>query len=270
MASGSDRESVEEYMETEEKSGGYSGEWKKVENVARKRARSELDLSIEEDKKNAIVNSDEVNMEVKEVEGKIAAICNDANNKISKKMSGEIVGQASKLSKIIISLLARNMYLQGILDEKDRNIGKMERQIGENYSGKLGPEATYKDVLAGHKRPSVPPITGTRRIPQLIKAAIIKPPEGVKDMDGDKLKGKVMELINPIKERIKVKGVKRIRDGGLKIETATNEDLQKIVTNRALKRIGLTPTPIGANNPRLIIFDVPTELEVVVWKLLQK
>lgn len=61
-------------------------------------------------------------------------------------------------------------------------------------------------------------------------------------MESAKLKGKVMELINPLYEKIKVRGVRKIIVGGI------------IVT-------GLKPKELGSSNPRILIYDIPRNIE---------
>ena len=94
----------------------------------------------------------------------------------------------------------------------------------------------------------------------MAQVAIIRPPERMEKMEGDEMKQNIMKLMNPAKERIKIKGVRKILDGGLLIETATPEDLRKIEQHDTLKGKGYKITKAGASNPRVVVFDIPKDL----------
>lgn len=251
-------------MEEYEEDASSSSRWstsrnrrgKMFERRVAKRTREDLDSSTEEEWYDAIVDGDKVAADVNKVKSEMNNVLNDPDRKVSKKVSGEIADLVGDFESIVMKLVSRNAYLKGILDAKE----KENKRLGDLLSVGDREKRTYAETARPTARP--PPVTGSRRVPQLIKAVVIKPPEGTNDLEGDNLKKKVMEIMEPAKEKIKIKGVRKIRDGGLIIETATMEDLQKVVNNEGLNKEGLKPMPIGSANPKIIIFDVPRGLEV--------
>ena len=94
----------------------------------------------------------------------------------------------------------------------------------------------------------------------MAKTVILKNTEGSGTQTGEELKAKVLSIINPRTEKMKIKGVRKTRDGGLVLEMATQSDIDKIMDHDALRKEGIKATIAGASNPKLVIFDAPRNL----------
>ena len=76
----------------------------------------------------------------------------------------------------------------------------------------------------------------------------------------EEFKAKVLSMVDHKMEKIKIRGVRKTRDGGLVLEMATQSDIEKIMDHEALRKEGIKTSIAGASNPRLVIFDVPRNL----------
>ena len=131
------------------------------------------------------------------------------------------------LTGIVTNLTTRNTYLKGVMEGMMSERENFGERLDMLANAKMA-QITYTQAAKITATQKIPEITGMPQgIPQLAQVSIIKPPEGVDEMEGDELKQNIMKLMNPIKEKTKIKGVRRTRDGGLAIKTATPEDLQK-------------------------------------------
>lgn len=91
-----------------------------------KRVRQELDSSIEDEWKEALVNNDAVAEQVSKIQNRIRRICtNDPSRMISQKITNYIMGQVESLTTIVNSLLSRNSYLKGLVDGKESEISSL-------------------------------------------------------------------------------------------------------------------------------------------------
>lgn len=70
-----------------------------------------------------------------------------------------------------------------------------------------------------------------------------------------------MNIIDPCKDKIRIKGVRKRGDGKITIELASEQDLKKVVEHDGLKSNGLIATQSGALNPKVLVYDVPRGLE---------
>lgn len=70
-----------------------------------------------------------------------------------------------------------------------------------------------------------------------------------------------MQLIDPCRDKIRIKEVRKRGDGKITIEAATDHDLKKIIENQKLRERVYMVTQIGALNPKVVVFDVSRSLE---------
>lgn len=99
-----------------------------------------------------------------------------------------------------------------------------------------------------------------RKITSVAQVAVISSPENC-NKEVEEVKREIMKLIDPGTERIKIKGVRKRMDGKIVVETATAEDLAKVIGHKNLISGGFTAIRSGAMNPKVIVYDVPRELE---------
>lgn len=229
----------------------------KREMNARKRSCVDLDSSLEDDWKDALQHNDKVVRDLQYVEEIIRKCCeNDPSKRVTKALTNEIMGHVSDLIGVAMGLLTRNSYLKGIIDCKDAELSCVNKKLEETRQ-----QQTYASVVKKAEKPKVPLISGiNKRAMTLAQVAIIAPPVG-KELDVDETKRKVMELIDPGKEKLKIKGVRKRADGKIVVETSSPEDLSKILDHEALKLSGFTAIRSGALNPKIVLYDVPRNIE---------
>ncbi|XP_076230262.1 uncharacterized protein LOC143176008 [Nomia melanderi] len=61
----------------------------------------------------------------------------------------------------------------------------------------------------------------------------------------------------PTQEKLQVKAVKKISKGGLLVETATKEGLQRLINNKPLQSLGLKIGTPPKKKPKMVIYNVP-------------
>lgn len=82
-------------------------------------------------------------------------------------------------------------------------------------------------------------------------------------MDSDVTKKKMIDLVNPKDDFIRVKFMRKIRNGGVLIENSDKEGAEKIKDNAKLKESGLSATTPRKNNLKIVIYDVYLGFEEV-------
>lgn len=83
----------------------------------------------------------------------------------------------------------------------------------------------------------------------------------------DETKNMVQKIICPEEMKLKVRGVRKIKKGGLIISTETKEDLDKVRQTVQLANLGLTVDEPQKRKPRIIIIGVPASMaETEVYK----
>lgn len=230
---------------------------KKTGTGGNKRSRRELDSSIEDEWKDAIAKSDSINDTSKAIEGKISAILSDPSKKVSKPVGAEINGYVSELSKMITNLLSRNAYLTGTLDAKEAQIHALSTRLdkGRTFSDVLKGQQTTKDIR-------VPHVTGTlkRSVPKKKFTVFVKPSAESGKVSADDVKATFLKVVDPVKQKIHIDSLRRLKSGAIVVDTETQEDLDKIMCNKSVIDVGLQINPTNLRLPRVIIYDVPGDL----------
>jgi len=78
--------------------------------------------------------------------------------------------------------------------------------------------------------------------------------------NSEQTKKKVMSSIEPVTARLKIRNLRKIRNNGILIETKTKEDLNQILKSKKLEEVGLKTGLPNRIFPRIIIYDVPRDL----------
>lgn len=230
---------------------------------ARKRIRSDSSPSLEDRTWSELFDSTDADFttvaKVRERFSEMVYV--EAAKRISKQLAGDLVTQFDLLATVAKRLIAENLalksYNKGFMHAHNRLAEKVEGLAGSRN------QISYAAAVQGNR---VPPVTGrSTKIRSVAQVAVVSPPEGTKvESDTtDKLKTQVMRTIDPVKEKIKIKAVRRRDNGRICIETASAEDMDKILSNKDLKQQGIKVTKLGLLRPRLLVFDVPTSLSAV-------
>ena len=164
--------------------------------------------------------------------------------KLKRESSAEAFESLNRLSEIIHGLLNRSSRLEGALEESRRGKAADVRQSYASVAQKLVlPKATPKET--------------TIRAPQ--KVLFVRAKEELKLETVEATKIKLMKTFNPQREKVQINNIRKTKCG-LVIETATEEDLHKLETNKSISSKFVVERP-QKRSPRLIIYDVPKELE---------
>lgn len=176
---------------------------------------------------------------------------NDPNAKFSKAAAQKITAMFSEVSKLMMQLGCENAYLKGRLAERE--------------SGNRQPTLFSEVVKMKSKPKETPLISGigkkTKTKPKKNHSVIVSSSKPELNT-AEKVKKVLLEAIDPISNRIRIKNVKKTNSGKVLVETHSSGDLQKISSSQCLKNRGLTTALPTARRPRIIIYDIPKEMEV--------
>lgn len=107
------------------------------------------------------------------------------------------------------------------------------------------------------QKPSAPVRTPPRRPP--LPAVILRSVNGGSDTgvaDSEKTKRLIMETLNPVREGIRVCGVKKMKNGAVLVETNKQADIDKILKNPALSGEGLEASLPALFHPEVIVYNI--------------
>ncbi|KOX79392.1 hypothetical protein WN51_09230 [Melipona quadrifasciata] len=155
--------------------------------------------------------------------------------------------------RIALYHLGKNLELTiGVLDqnrilrlggEKALKVNKEER----NQADRLKSPVVAKEVL----RPEVPA--------RHVVAIYFSSESQIKSSDDTK--ATLMANMRPEKELIKARGVKKISNNGVLVETSTKEEMQHVLGNKKLINAGLAISIPAEKRPMIIVYDVPNTLD---------
>ena len=193
-----------------------------------------------------------------------------------------IVEKLGKIEEVLTKLSKTQTgtnTLIGNLGEIEEVVNKMDKtQVGTNAMlEKLGKiEKVISKVeqeQVGTKRDIEKPMTFAEKLKSQgtnfaeIQAAVsprhviaIYPKGDSNYRSSDETKAALVNSMVPVKEKLKIRAVKKIGNNGLLIETTTKEDMTKIIQNEKLKAAGLVAGPVAKKRPQIIIYDVPKEI----------
>uniref|UniRef100_A0ABD2VWW8 CCHC-type domain-containing protein n=1 Tax=Trichogramma kaykai TaxID=54128 RepID=A0ABD2VWW8_9HYME len=170
----------------------------------------------------------------------------------------EIPRRLVEIKRNALKLAMSNTLLKGRVSQSESDKAKMRATY----------QRSYKDVLKTTNSPKpkeVPTIRVNKpKTPQRVKptqqrfVALIKSNDATTEPSS--LKATLQSAINPIADKIHVKGLRQTRGGSLLIETGTKEDLTKLLDNQKLKDNGLSIKEPDKISPRMIVYDVPSSL----------
>ena len=194
-----------------------------------------------------IENADKMASEAAKIVNNIRRFCaKDPTRMISRDVGNQIMDMVGGLNAIVAKLVTRNIYLKGVLDGTTKERESVMKAIDEGFLDKVGQQMqvpTFAQVAQSTPTQKIPAISGLpRRVPTLAKTVILKRAEGSKEQTGEEFKAKVLSIVNPKTEKMKVGDIRKTHDGGLVLEMATEEDLIKIMDHDALRKEGIKAT----------------------------
>lgn len=159
----------------------------------------------------------------------------------------EVKGNLAKMYKDMVKLVLANAKLAGANEELRKSKAETIAER-KTYAKAVAPEVNAKPPVkvSGGKKLNMP-----KKHITIIKSSI--------DADcSDDIKAKLLKGINPVVENIHVRAIKRSKAKKLVIETASAQDLEKIMGHEGLRQQGLTALPPSHKLPRIVLFDVPS------------
>lgn len=197
-----------------------------------------------------------------EAEHETISFCLDSENGITSLQADFILRQMTVMSEAFSALRGENETIKQQVVTSKRTCREIKKTIIENIqeikeacSAYASPKLTYAEKVKV-KSISVP--SSAVKSPRNIMTVF--PAEGVEIDSSEQTKERIMGTIKPEKEKLKIRNVRKIRNNGILIETETKEDLSMLLCNKKLVEAGLKAGLPSKKLPRVIIFDVPREL----------
>ncbi|XP_022837321.1 uncharacterized protein LOC111364627 [Spodoptera litura] len=148
--------------------------------------------------------------------------------------------------------LIQHYALQDLKEKNDLAVSltQIKETIKESCSKSVPQNSSFADMVK----------KGTNNFvrPSPLSSVAIYPSD--KSKTSDDTKNIVQKAICPGDINLKVRGVRKIRNGGVIISTETKEDLEKLKKSVQLSSTGLTVDEPKKRNPRLIVLGIPTSM----------
>ncbi|KAI5709684.1 hypothetical protein M8J75_002366 [Diaphorina citri] len=193
----------------------------------------------------------------------IEAIINNQEKEVNKEM---ILTQTALIKETIdrIFLSYNTVYSRASNTSDSREIKEMLELITDNV-------LDIKENIRHEENPkplsyaNVVKVPGINKpiVPKAKPAVLVYPDENKKDtMNTSKMtKEAVMKAIKPSSVGIHVVNVKEIRNAGICIQLENEDDANKLQANDAFSEIGVTSRIPGKKNPRIAIYNIPSDCE---------
>lgn len=82
-----------------------------------------------------------------------------------------------------------------------------------------------------------------------------------KSKSSEDTKALVQKIIRPEEMKLQVRGLRKIKNGGVIISTDTKEDIDKLKQSKQLSNFGLTLDDPQKRRPRIVVIGVPTSMQ---------
>ncbi|XP_023210405.1 uncharacterized protein LOC111613288 [Centruroides sculpturatus] len=178
----------------------------------------------------------------------LQATCLDRDNKITKQAAEKVLDHVGAIQDLILNFLTEHERLQGKFDRQLKLMAqKPQPQVPASFA-----EVTKRGIQRHNKT------DGSHKTQ---KVMFVRPedPGGIKD--SDELKAKFMKSIDPRKDRIRFRQIRKLRNKSLLLEVENDDDIEKILRNKKLRESGLKAEQQSKRNPKVIMYDVPRQLE---------
>ncbi|KAG7196414.1 hypothetical protein KM043_018822 [Ampulex compressa] len=210
--------------------------------------------------------------------------CLGKGKEIGKAEVAFLMEKMTSLHEIIGGLVLRCGRLEGRIYEKERKecsgvsatVHKKDTQtVQKNAPQALEkrPQSFADAARAGIKNAQQQAATvpvAARRITTVIHKSqqaparneiLIRPADEEKFATSEATKKAIMSIINPATEKIGIKSVRMTRDKGVIIEAIKPEHIKVFTSSGRLQEAGLVASRPTGERPRLIVYDVPSDLK---------
>jgi hypothetical protein len=180
-----------------------------------------------------------------------------ADNKINRSGLQFFTGKFSQLEDIVQGLVLENAVLRTTVQERTATLvtlSKLQVRAPEKGEIKIVAKPQAAKVVNEGRR-----VTNyASAVKRPTKVVIVRPAD--KDATVEGLKDKVLNTLQPELRRAKVSRIKEIGSRGLLIESPNESDLIRIKESSVLKQAGFIVRDPIKPGPKLIIYDVPTDM----------
>lgn len=129
------------------------------------------------------------------------------------------------------------------------SLSEIKQKLHETLTKKTQESASFADMVKGTK---------SLIRPQATSSVAIYPSDNTKT--SEETKNLVQKIVCPEEMKLKVRGLRKIRNGGVIISTETKDDIQKLKQTVERSTTGLTVDEPQKRKPRILIIGVPTDL----------
>lgn len=190
--------------------------------------------------------------EARVLEAALFNMCLDDTQKISRSVMGRIMNKVKDLVSIVATMQIENAKLQGRLCERDEAVKTLS-------AVRAGP--SFAEVAAGGTvlEPRIPSVSRVNKKPEPgPKLVFIRPKSGDKG-DSEAAKREVIKALRPVEDKLKIRNIRKTREGGLVVEAGDDRTWGKLLENPDLRRTFEVGRP-QKRQPRLMIYDVPRDI----------
>lgn len=115
---------------------------------------------------------------------------------------------------------------------------------------------SYADKLKAPaaSKPAAQTLTTVRHV------VAVYPKVGSSMKSSEATKETLVTNLAPAKEKLQIRGVKKIANNGVLVETATKEDMKRVLKNEKLQAAGLVTGLPAKKKPKIIVYDVPNDI----------
>ncbi|KAG7196583.1 hypothetical protein KM043_014480, partial [Ampulex compressa] len=210
--------------------------------------------------------------------------CLEEGKEIGKTEVAFLMGKMTSLHEIIGGLVLRCGRLEGRIYEKElkecsgtstttqrQDAQTVQRNVLQTLEKR--PRSFADAARAGSRNVLQQAVTApvaARRITTVIQKSqqaptrneiLIRPADAEKFTTSEATKKAIMSIINPAAEKIGIKSVRMTRDKGVIIEAIKPEHIKVFTSNGRLQEAGLVASRPTGERPRLIVYDVPSDLK---------
>lgn len=177
-----------------------------------------------------------------------------------------LFNENNKVSKIAIKfILAKWSILEGKLYED-----RLEKEKLKATYRSMGPpigQKTYAQSVVGRTlipasglqpRKEIKSISNVKEEHEVI---LIKPVEDTDNRNNDQIKTDLVKELGSVRNKLKVKGIRQMRNKGVILEVRDKRDVD-LIRQVDLGRVGLKTEEPGKTSPAIIIFDVESDHKI--------
>lgn len=210
-----------------------------------------------------VVSTGEIQSWMKNIEQCLNEVCSTAAdgklnsdqklkiNNLCRKIANGVGQMAVQYQSLKQKALITHTSLQALKEKQDLAacLTEFKQTIKESCTKEVSGSTSFADMVKKGSNSFVRP--------NALSAVTIYPKDS---KTSDETKSMIQQIICPQEMNLKVRGVRKIRNGGVIISTETKDDVEKLKKSVQLSTSGLTVDEPQKRRPRIIIIGVPTSM----------